>query len=68
MHTPDTDHQDREQDMPDRTSPGAEPVPEDQPGRPGAEGGSTSSDATALPSHPSDSDSAWGDTDQHSTG
>jgi hypothetical protein len=42
-------------------------MPEDQPGRPGAEGGSTSPDAHELPGHPTDSDSAWGDTDQHSS-
>jgi hypothetical protein len=41
--------------------------PEDHPDRPGAEGGSGSDDATALPSHPSDSDSELGDTDQHSS-
>lgn len=41
--------------------------PEGSPNRPGAEGGSQSSDADNLPSHPSDSDSELGDTDQHSS-
>ena len=40
---------------------------EDQPDRPGAEGGSGSDDATNLPSHPTDSESELGDTDQHSS-
>ncbi|HWD63951.1 MAG TPA: hypothetical protein VG405_02155 [Solirubrobacteraceae bacterium] len=44
-----------------------EEAPEDQPGRPGAEGGSSSPDADELPDHPTDSDSALGDTDQHSS-
>jgi hypothetical protein len=43
-----------------------QPEPEDQPGE-GAEGGRQSSDADAPPAAPSkDSDSALGDTDQHS--
>lgn len=41
-------------------------TPEDAPNRPGAEGGSQSPDADELPDHPTDSDSALGDTDQHS--
>lgn len=41
-------------------------APEDEPNRPGAEGGSQSPDAEELPGHPTDSDSALGDTDQHS--
>ncbi|HSO98097.1 MAG TPA: hypothetical protein VLP43_04025 [Solirubrobacteraceae bacterium] len=40
--------------------------PEDDPKEPGAEGGSKSSSADALPVAPSDVDSALGDTDQHS--
>lgn len=42
-------------------------TPEDDPNRPGAEGGSGSPDADELPDHPTDSDSALGDTDQHSS-
>lgn len=42
-------------------------VPEDDPNRPGAEGGSQSPDADELPDHPTDSDSELGDTDQHSS-
>lgn len=42
-------------------------MPEDRPGHPGAEGGSRSADAHELPDHPTDSDSALGDTDQHSS-
>jgi hypothetical protein len=41
-------------------------VPEDQPGEPGAEGGSNSDAKDKLPAAPSDDDSAVGDTDQHS--
>ena len=41
-------------------------APEDDPSRPGAEGGSQSPDADELPDHPTDSDSPLGDTDQHS--
>lgn len=52
---------------PERDSnPGNEP--EDQPGEPGAEGGSSSPAADKLPGAPADDDSALGDTDQHSTG
>lgn len=50
----------------DKNEPGA-PAPEDQPGEPGAEGGSASDAADTLPGAPSDDDSAFGDTDQHST-
>jgi hypothetical protein len=46
--------------------PGNEP--EDQPGEPGAEGGSSSPAADKLPGAPADDDSELGDTDQHSTG
>lgn len=42
-----------------------QPEPEDQPGE-GAEGGSGSSDAQEPPGAPTDSESAVGDTDQHS--
>jgi hypothetical protein len=42
-------------------------APEDQPGEPGAEGGSNSDAADKLPGAPSDDDSAVGDTDQHSS-
>jgi hypothetical protein len=42
-------------------------MPEDDPNRPGAEAGSGSPDADELPSHPTDSESAVGDTDQHSS-
>ena len=42
-------------------------APENIPGEPGAEGGSHE-DAAPLPFAPhEDDDSAWGDTDQHST-
>jgi len=42
--------------------------PEDDPGEPGAEGGSESPAADALPGAPAgDDDSALGDTDQHSS-
>lgn len=47
----------------DRTAP---PAPEDQPGEPGAEGGSHSDAKDKLPGAPSDDDSPLGDTDQHS--
>jgi hypothetical protein len=47
----------------DRTEPTA---PEDHPDEPGAEGGSQSDSADKLPGAPSDDDSAFGDTDQHS--
>jgi hypothetical protein len=41
--------------------------PEDRPGEPGAEGGSTSESADKLPAAPAeDDDSPLGDTDQHS--
>jgi hypothetical protein len=39
---------------------------EDQPGEPGAEGGSHSDAKDKLPGAPSDDDSPLGDTDQHS--
>jgi hypothetical protein len=42
-------------------------APEDQPGEPGAEGGSQSDAKDKLPGAPSDDDSAVGDTDQHSS-
>ena len=42
-------------------------APEDQPGEPGAEGGSNSDAEDKLPGTPSDDDSAVGDTDQHSS-
>jgi hypothetical protein len=41
-------------------------APEDQPGEPGAEGGSQSDAKDKLPAAPSDDDSPLGDTDQHS--
>ena len=41
-------------------------APEDQPGEPGAEGGSQSDAKDKLPGAPSDDDSPVGDTDQHS--
>lgn len=47
----------------DRQESGA---PEDQPGEPGAEGGSQSDAKDKLPGAPSDDDSPVGDTDQHS--
>lgn len=42
-------------------------TPEDQPGEPGAEGGSRSDAKDKLPGAPADDDSEVGDTDQHST-
>lgn len=42
-------------------------APEDQPGEPGAEGGSNSDAADKLPGAPTNDDSALGDTDQHSS-
>jgi hypothetical protein len=48
----------------DRTPDSA--APEDQPGEPGAEGGSNSAAKDKLPGAPSDGGSAGGDTDQHS--
>lgn len=42
-------------------------APEDQPGEPGAEGGSQSDAKDKLPGAASDDDSAVGDTDQHSS-
>jgi hypothetical protein len=42
-------------------------APEDQPDEPGAEGGSESPAADAPPAAPSDDDSEFGDTDQHSS-
>ena len=41
-------------------------APEDQPGEPGAQGGSHSPAADTPPAAPSEDDSAVGDTDQHS--
>jgi hypothetical protein len=44
-------------------------APEDQPGEPGAEGGSRSPTRDKLPGAPApDDESPLGDTDQHSTG
>lgn len=43
-------------------------APEDQPGEPGAEGGSHSDAVDKLPGAPADDDSPLGDTDQHSSG
>lgn len=40
----------------------------DDPGEPGAEGGSDSPAADTLPAAPSDDDAPLGDTDQHSEG
>jgi hypothetical protein len=45
---------------------GGDDAPEDQPGEPGAEGGTDSPAADKPPAAPSDDDSALGDTDQHS--
>jgi len=42
-------------------------APEDQPGEPGAEGGSSSDAKDKLPGAPADDDSEVGDTDQHSS-
>ena len=42
-------------------------APEDVPGEPGAEGGSQSPAADALPGMPTDDDSPVGDSDQHSS-
>lgn len=44
-----------------------EKAPEDEPGEPGAEGGSQSPAADTLPALPADDDSPLGDTDQHSS-
>jgi hypothetical protein len=56
----------RDSDEADRKSPGNEP--EDQPGEPGAEGGSETAKRPKLPFMPDENDdSAVGDTDQHST-
>lgn len=42
-------------------------APEDEPGEPGAEGGSASDAASKLPGAPAEEDdTAVGDTDQHS--
>jgi hypothetical protein len=41
-------------------------APEDQPGEPGAEGGTDSDTKDKLPSTPADDDTPVGDTDQHS--
>jgi hypothetical protein len=43
-----------------------EKPPEDHPGEPGAEGGSSSADAPVPFAPQEDDDSAVGDTDQHS--
>jgi hypothetical protein len=53
-------------DTADENQPDSAP-PEDQPGEPGAEGGSNSDAKDKLPGTPSDDDSAVGDTDQHSS-
>jgi hypothetical protein len=50
----------RPEDLPGETAP------EDVPNVPGAEGGSRSEAADALPGLPADDSSALGDTDQHS--
>jgi hypothetical protein len=55
-----------QQDTADQNAPDS-PAPEDQPGEPGAEGGSNSDAKDKLPATPSDDDSAVGDTDQHSS-
>jgi hypothetical protein len=52
-------------ETPDDHTPDAT-APEDQPGEPGAEGGSSSDAKDKLPGAPADDDSALGDTDQHS--
>ena len=54
---PDREHNDEPDSAP----------PEDQPGEPGAEGGSQSHAKDKLPGAPSDDDSEVGDTDQHSS-
>ncbi|MCW2953290.1 MAG: hypothetical protein JWQ48_2460 [Conexibacter sp.] len=41
-------------------------APEDEPGEPGAEGGSKSDSKDKLPGAPSKDDAPLGDTDQHS--
>lgn len=41
-------------------------APEDEPGEPGARGGSESPSADRLPAAPADDDTPLGDTDQHS--
>lgn len=47
----------------------AEPAPEDQPGEPGAEGGSETARRSKAPMMPDPKDdSPVGDSDQHSTG
>jgi hypothetical protein len=51
--------------MDKQTESEPQPAPEDQPGE-GAEGGSRSEDAEQSPAAPTKSDSAVGDTDQHS--
>lgn len=49
-------------------APDEERAPEDQPQEPGAEGGSQSPEADALPGMPTrGADSELGDTDQHSS-
>lgn len=50
-----------------RSEPEPGRAPEDQPGEPGAEGGSTSDTKDRLPGAPSKDDSPLGDTDQHSS-
>jgi hypothetical protein len=41
-------------------------APEDEPGEPGARGGSDSPNADTLPAAPADDGTPLGDTDQHS--
>ena len=50
----------------ERNDPPETDAPEDQPGEPGAEGGSHSDAKDKLPGAPADDDSPLGDTDQHS--
>jgi hypothetical protein len=52
---------------PERNDTPDSAAPEDQPGEPGAEGGSHSDAKDKLPGAPADDDSAVGDTDQHSS-
>jgi hypothetical protein len=56
--------------MQQETEPSDTPAsgaPEDQPGEPGAEGGSRSNAKDKLPAAPAEDDSELGDTDQHSS-
>ena len=50
----------------ERNDPPDTDAPEDQPGEPGAEGGSHSEAKDKLPGAPADDDSPLADTDQHS--